>query len=259
MAVIDLKVKDLYPVLKPTVVKIESEGVLNPQTANRIGYEFLHDVKAVRDAHNNKSVPPFAIKKLQRNSFELHIMIPVSETALYIHAERMGVKIYSIEYPKFNIPSVYNVEGVDIIFTSPTSFRWDQKHIPYFESLLFWRSCLKLWSLFTGHKIEEQDRMVNVLAAEVYTVFTDLIFIKVFVFGKSFQQKRQHVDLVAHKIHPPSYSSHSSSISSRILFLRSAVAFLSISISSTSPSFAPGGTRERGRLAVNLSSISTTA
>jgi len=184
MAVIDLKVKDLYPVLKPTVVKIESEGVLNPQTANRIGYEFLHDVKAVRDAHNNKSVPPFAIKKLQRNSFELHIMIPVSETALYIHAERMGVKIYSIEYPKFNIPSVYNVEGVDIIFTSPTSFRWDQKHIPYFESLLFWRSCLKLWSLFTGHKIEEQDRMVNVLAAEVYTVFTDLNIVRYEIMGK---------------------------------------------------------------------------
>jgi len=59
---IDLKVKDLYPIIKPIIVKIHSANKLTPEFANKIAYELMRDVKLVRDIHNNRAVPPFSIK-----------------------------------------------------------------------------------------------------------------------------------------------------------------------------------------------------
>jgi CRISPR/Cas system endoribonuclease Cas6 (RAMP superfamily) len=171
---IDINSRELYPALKPTVIKIEAAKLLTPQDANRIGYSLLQDIKAVRDAHESERIPPFTVKNLMENSFELHVMIPVSETAVYLHAKKLGLKLRSIEYPQHDIPPVHSVDGVDITFSSPTAFRWNMKIIPCFEPLLFWRSTLQLWSIFTGYQIEDLEETASGLLISMYPQFIDI-------------------------------------------------------------------------------------
>lgn len=171
---IDIKINDLYPSLKPVVIKLEAEKMLTPQDANRFCYQILRDVKTVRDAHENELIPPFTVKKLYQNYFELHVFIPVSETAVGLHAERLGLKIKGIDYPELNIVPVHSVDGADVVFTSPTAFRWNREYISCFEPMLFWRSALQLWSIFTGFRIENLEEAAGRMLISMYPQFTDI-------------------------------------------------------------------------------------
>ncbi|NNG66414.1 CRISPR system precrRNA processing endoribonuclease RAMP protein Cas6 [Caldanaerobacter subterraneus] len=170
---IDLKIKNLYPLLNPAVVKIKSQNLLKPELANKIAYELTRDIKLVRDIHENRDIPPFAIKNLTDNSFELHIMIPISETALYSHAERLKIKIEEIDYPIIKIPNIHTIKQVILNFTSPTSFRWRNSYVPYFEPFLFWKGVLNLWKRFVNFDISEE--IVDGLVIEIHPVKTDFI------------------------------------------------------------------------------------
>jgi CRISPR-associated endoribonuclease Cas6 len=150
---IDLKTKDIYPTIKPVIVKIRAKNKLTPEFANKIAYELMRDIKFVRDIHDNKAIPPFSIKNLKNNIFELYIMIPVSETSLYLNAERLNVIIDKIEYPNVEIYNVSEISNIDLYFISPTSFKTTNSYIPYFEPLMFWKSCIRLWSEFTNYNI----------------------------------------------------------------------------------------------------------
>ncbi|MEQ6359516.1 CRISPR system precrRNA processing endoribonuclease RAMP protein Cas6 [Thermoanaerobacter thermohydrosulfuricus] len=174
---IDLKIKELYPLLKPVVVKISSLNTLTPELSNKIAYELTRDIKLVRDVHENNDIPPFSIKNLSSNSFELHIMIPVSETALYTHAERLNISIDRIEYPIPKIPNVSNIKKINLNFTSYTAFRWENNYVPYFEPFLFWKGCLNLWSRFVNYNIDKE--IVNGIIIEIYPVRTEFQIEKV--------------------------------------------------------------------------------
>lgn len=179
---IDLKVKDLYPIIKPIIVKIHSANKLTPEFANKIAYELMRDVKLVRDIHNNGAVPPFSIKNLKNNVFDLCIMIPVSETSLYFNAERLNVNIDKIEYPNVEIYNVSEIYNINLYFTSPTSFKTTNSHIPYFEPLMFWKSCIRLWSEFTNYNID--PNIGEDIASKIYPYIMDIKIEKTFLNDK---------------------------------------------------------------------------
>lgn len=174
----------LYTRTKIMTVKFITKKEFSPKDANAVIYSMFGDVKYIRDIHSSYK-KPFAIKNLNKNSFDVNFWIDFPENAVKERALKWNLEVNSITYNyDYPIPNLTYMNWIVLKFTSPTAFNYKDWYVPYLEPRLFWGSTYKTWSQINGSvlPIEIDDICAIAHIMEVKTKITEKRLFKNIIF-----------------------------------------------------------------------------